>query len=102
MFWPSRFRPCLEALEDRRLPATLIAAGIDRGPSLVKAYNTQQQEVASFFAFDPRVASGVRVAVGDVNGDGTLDIIATPARGTPLVKVIDGTKLNQVQPDGQI
>lgn len=33
---------------------------------------------------------GIRVAVGDVNGDGTLDVITAPGRGTPVVRVFDG------------
>ena len=56
-------------------------------------------QVSSFLAFDPRQRSGVRVAVGDVNGDGSLDIIAAPGPGAPpVVKIFsstDGTLLGQ-------
>src|SRR5262249_8002540 len=53
-------------------------------------------EIASFFAF-PGFMSGVSVAAGDVNGDHKADlIVGTNAGGNSHVKVIDGSKLNQV------
>lgn len=52
---------------------------------------------ADFFAFDPAFQGGVRVATGDVNGDGTLDFLTAagpdptnePNPG-PRVRVISG------------
>jgi RHS repeat-associated protein len=49
------------------------------------------QERLSFFAYTPGFAGGVRVATGDINGDGTLDIITAPGPGGgPHIRVFDG------------
>src|SRR4029077_17736576 len=44
-----------------------------------------------FFAYEPTFTGGVRVAVGDYNGDGILDVITAPGAGrAPEVRVFDG------------
>src|SRR5258708_39087240 len=41
--------------------------------------------------YDPKFKGGVRVAVWDVNGDGTPDIVAAPGKGKgQSVRVFDG------------
>jgi uncharacterized protein (TIGR03118 family) len=85
------------------IPDIVVGAGPGGGPH-VKVYDGQTMALlGSFFAYDPSFRGGVYVAVGDVNGDGHADIItgAGPGGG-PHVKVIDGTKLTQVQPGGPI
>jgi streptogramin lyase len=82
-----------------------FATGADAGAGpQVNVYDAATGALkASFFAFAPAFAGGVRVAVADVNGDGTEDVIcAAGPGGGPQVIVIDGTKLNQVSANGQI
>jgi hypothetical protein len=101
-----RHRPRLEVLEARLAPAgiQIIATGADSGNSPeVRVFNPANIEIAHFFAFDPQFRGGVRVAVGDVNGDAVPDIIvAAGPGGGPHVKVIDGTKLGMVNVVGEI
>src|SRR6187551_1604847 len=70
-----------------------IVTGIDAsaGGSHVQAFTSQTQtKVASFFAYTPSFSGGVRVATGDVNGDGAPDIITGSGPGAAHVKVFSG------------
>lgn len=74
-----------------------IAAAPDAGGGPeVKVFNPQtKQPVFDFFAYTPDFLGGVRVALGDVNGDGVPDIVTGPGPGGgPHIKVFDGTNLN--------
>jgi len=43
-----------------------------------------------FFAYDPRFRGGVRVAAGDLDGDGVPEIVTGAGPGSgPLVRVFD-------------
>jgi hypothetical protein len=80
--------------------APFIALALDAGstPRVQVMYTVSGlTTVHSFLAFDPGFKGGVRIALGDVNGDGIPDIIvAAGPGGGPHVKVIDGSKLSMV------
>src|SRR5262249_10495328 len=75
------------------LGSKLSALGADAGGGPeVKVYaGPTRSLVFDFYAYDPRFPGGVRVAVGDVNGDGIPDIVTAPGPGGgPDVRVFDG------------
>ena len=50
--------------------------------------------VGDFFMIDPRLQSGIYITVGDVNGDGFAEVIASADKGGgPRVQVVDGYSL---------
>lgn len=80
-----------------------IAAGSDGALWFTQAGSGQIADsalLASFFAFAPGYADGTTVAFSK-NVD-RRDVIVGATAGTSHVKVIDGTKLTQVMPTGQI
>src|SRR4051794_687917 len=93
-------RLAVEALEDRNLLAAspLLVAGADvgAGPN-VKAFNADGTLRFSFFAYGTGFTGGVRVAVGDVNGDGVNDIITGTGAGAAHVKVFDGKNGQEIR-----
>src|SRR4051794_30216787 len=91
----SALRPALERLECREVPsASIIAAGADAGggPRVTLINRATGAVTQDFFAYDPKFAGGVRVALGDFNGDGNADVVTAPGPGGgPHIKVFDGT-----------
>jgi uncharacterized protein (TIGR03118 family) len=74
-------------------PLAVDAVGADEtGGPHVKMFDQATGQVKfSFIAYDPAFRGGVRVAVGDVTGDGVLDLVTAPGRsGGPHVKIFDG------------
>ncbi len=82
--------------------ADIITGADAGGGSHVRAFSgIDGTELSSFMAFETEFFGGVRVAAGDVTGDGIPDIIAAAGPGGgPHVRVFDGTTAEQV--DGAI
>jgi hypothetical protein len=64
----------------------ITGAGPGGGPH-VKIFQPDGTPVGGFFAYDSKGRTGIKVTAGDVDGDGTDEIITAPMSGTPLVKV---------------
>jgi hypothetical protein len=71
-----------------------IIVGADAGTNPeVRAFGggaLHGQLIRDFYAFAMSYSGGVRVAAGDVNGDGITDIITGTARGASQVRVFSG------------
>ncbi|MFL5329457.1 MAG: hypothetical protein ACJ8C4_11135 [Gemmataceae bacterium] len=73
----------------------ITGAGAGGGPHVkvfqidaTKSSNTNATVMSEFFAYQADFTGGVRVAAGDVTGDGKIDIVTTPgAGGGPHVRV---------------
>ena len=79
-----------------------IVAGADAGGEpRVSVYDRTGKLLSSFLAFEPGFTGGVRVAAGDVDGDGRAEILAGSGPGRPAeVRVfrLDGTLLDTIVP----
>lgn len=58
----------------------VIGAGNGGGPQ-VRIFSSDGRVIGQFFAYDPAFRGGVNVSLGDVNNDGTMEIITAPGRG---------------------
>src|SRR6266540_4239278 len=93
----TRNLPChlsIELLEDRTVPTSaMIAVGSGPGNlAIVRVIDsTTGADIRTFLPYGTTFTGGVNVALGNVNGDGTPDIITgVLGSGPSLIKVFDG------------
>jgi Bacterial Ig-like domain/Bacterial Ig domain/FG-GAP-like repeat len=92
---------CLALAVSVTLPSIANAQKLVTGPGVGMAPVVRVIDASgtdtTFMAYDPVFPGGVRVALGDVNGDGVLDIItgAGPGGG-PHVRIWNGTDLTEL------
>ena len=79
----------------------LLVTGPDEGgPPIVNIIvnGLNGNDTISFLAYPRNFTGGVRVATGDVNGDGVADIITAPGPGMgPHVRIFDGDRLRRLR-----
>ena len=69
----------------------ITGSGPGAGPHIKVFDGVTFGEIASYYAFDPGFLGGIRVAVGDTNGDGSPDLIVGAQQGAePRVTVFSG------------
>jgi hypothetical protein len=81
------------------ITAPLAVTGVDAGAKpQIKVFNLNNNQVVfDKLVYEASFLGGVRVATGDVNGDGGPDFIVAPGPGrAPLVKVFDAVTGNPV------
>jgi hypothetical protein len=75
----------------------VTGAGPGGGPNVRVFDGRNNQIILDFMAYAPTFAGGVSIALGDVNGDGRLDIITgAGAGGAPHVKAFDAISGNEL------
>lgn len=76
---------------------TMVVTGPDEGHAPVVKVFTGDDTFCAFQAYPREFTGGVRVATGDVNGDGVADIITAPGPGMgPRVRIFDGNTCRRV------
>lgn len=88
-FYPfAPFRVPYEAQLSRR--SNLIVFGAQKGGPHIRIFDRDFQLVSQFFAYEKSFRGGVNSAVGDVDGDGSDEIVTVPGPGRePMVRIFD-------------
>jgi hypothetical protein len=77
----------------------VAAAGAGGGPHVRAFDGATGQEIRSFFAYNSNYVGGVSLAVADVDGDGTADIVVgTGAGNAPHIRVFSGATGARITP----
>ncbi|MBI4281145.1 L,D-transpeptidase family protein, partial [Candidatus Uhrbacteria bacterium] len=72
------------------VPEIVMAAGFGQEPT-VTVLRQDGSQILSFLAYDASFTNGLRVALGDVDGDGLNEIVTGPGYGGgPHVRIFDG------------
>ncbi|WP_232056365.1 PQQ-dependent sugar dehydrogenase [Tuwongella immobilis] len=84
------------------LDEIVVSADFGGGPRIRIYEGGSLQVIADFFGIDdPDFRGGARVAVGDLNGDGIVDLmVAAGPTGGPRIALFDGSTLRS--PDGPV
>ncbi|HVK14257.1 MAG TPA: VCBS repeat-containing protein, partial [Gemmataceae bacterium] len=84
----------VQTLEAREVPANVPLVAFGAGAGAAPMVRVLDAETGApkfeFQAFGDSFRGGVRVAVGDVTGDGQDDVVAATGPGRAAVKVFDG------------
>lgn len=81
----------------------IVGAGPGGGPQ-VEVYTASGKRILSFFAFDPKMNTGINVAAGDLGGEGKAEIVVASQPGYPATVEIfssDGKKVSEFKPYGE-
>ncbi len=74
-------------LDDGYFKRIVVGPGLGGGPQ-VRVFKANGKLESSFFAYNKYLRGGVNVALGDVDGDGDLEIVTGPGPGEkPLIKI---------------
>jgi hypothetical protein len=73
----------------------IVATRANWGAPEIKVFNNKYEEVGNFLVFPKRFTAGLRLAIGDINGDSVKEIIITPRVGNPDIVAfrVDGLKV---------